>query len=160
LNKEIQFVSFYISDHMYGLEIQILKEVHPDISITEVPLSKEHIRGLVNIRGQIALVMDISVIFGHEPLSITDDSQLVILKTAHEIQNISSINISVDSNQFGDKPVAFLVDAIGDVITVTESVIEPAPPHLAANNASFVKGVVKLEDNLLVILNAEEMLKA
>ena len=59
--------------------------IHPDISITEVPLSKEHIRGLVNIRGQIVLVMDISVIFGHEPLSITDDSQLVILKTAQEI---------------------------------------------------------------------------
>lgn len=160
MNNEMKFLSFYISDHMYGLEIQIAKEVHPDISITEVPLSKDHIRGLVNIRGQIVLVMDISVIFGHEPILITDDSQLVILKTAQEIRNISSINIPVDSNQFGDKPVAFLVDRIGDVITIQESMIEPAPPHLPVNNAAYVKGVVKLEDNLFVILNAEEMLNA
>lgn len=158
ITNDLQFVSFYVAEQMYGLDIQIVKEVNPNIAITEVPLSNENIRGLVNIRGQIILVMDIAIIFGHAPRPLTDNSQLVILKTAQEIQTITNIGQHVEGTNFGDKPIAFLVDEIGDVVTLPVGMIEPSPPHLVQSNAPFVKGVAKNRNTLLIILNAEEML--
>jgi purine-binding chemotaxis protein CheW len=159
-SKELQFVSFYIADRIYGLDIQIVKEVNTNVSIAKVPLSSKTIRGLVNIRGQIVLVMDIAVVFGSTPRPITETSQLVILKTAQEIRNISNFSIEIDIQKFGDKPTGFLVDTIGDVMTISESIIEPTPPHLADINAPYIKSVANLGKDLLIILNAEEMLHA
>ncbi len=159
-NRELQFVSFYISDDLYGMDIQIVKEVNPNISITDVPLSKDTIRGLVNIRGQIILVMDIAIIFGREPRPITDESQLIILKTGSEIQQVSLIDGSIQEDLFGDKPIAFLADSIGDVITLPELNIEPTPPHIDEKNVPYIKGVAKIEKKLFTILNAEEMISA
>jgi purine-binding chemotaxis protein CheW len=153
-------VSFFIADDMYGLDIRIVKEVNPNIRISDVPLSKNTIRGLVNIRGQIVLVMDIAILFGNEPRPITDASQLVILKTAQEIQHLSLVEDALNTELFGDKPIAFLVDCIGDVITIPEKTIEPTPPHIDETHSLFIKGVTKIEDALFTILNAEEMISA
>ena len=160
LNRDLQFVSFFVSGDMYGLDIQIVKEVNPNITISNVPLSKDVIRGLVNIRGQIVLVMDIAVVFGQEARTVTGESQLIILKTAQEIQQISLVDLEINCDLFGDKPIAFLVDSIGDVVTIPEVNIEPTPPHIDEGNASFIKGVSKLGDKLISILNAEEMIAA
>ncbi len=158
--KDLQFVSFFISGDMYGLDIQIVKEVNPNINISDVPLSKNAIRGLVNIRGQIVLVMDVAVIFGKQARPITNESQLIILKTEQEIQQISLIDTQINDNLFGDKPIAFLVDSIGDVVTIYEGNIEPTPPHIDEKSTPFIKGVSKIENNLISILNAEEMISS
>jgi purine-binding chemotaxis protein CheW len=158
--NELQFVSFTIAEQVFGFDIQIVKEVNPNVTITKVPLSSNTIRGLVNIRGQIILVMDIAVIFGAKPRPVTNNSQLVILKTAQEIRSISNFCIDIDMANFCDKPTSFLVDTIGDVITISESIIEPAPPHLSDRNAPYIKGVANLGKDLMVILKADELLHA
>lgn len=151
---ELQFVSFYIDNQMYGIDINLVKEVNTNTGIYSIPRSQEQYRGLVNIRGQIVLVMDISVLFGTGRRPITTDSQLIILKSSSEIARVKSYEADFEISKLGDKPLAFLVDRIGDVITVLKSNIEPTPPHLSKNKT----GMIRLDKELLIILTIGEFL--
>jgi purine-binding chemotaxis protein CheW len=153
-----QYVSFELDRGLYGFDIQTVKEVNPSTDITFVPRSPPHIRGLVNIRGQVVLVVDISVLLGRGVRPITSSSQVVILKTSQEIRRVRSLAADLSPERFPDKPVGFLVDRIGDVIAVQEGRVQSTPPHLDEAEAKYVQGVVYLDDRLLVILNAVEML--
>lgn len=153
-----EFVSFELEGELYALDIRAVKEVNPNCRIAPVPRSPDNIRGLVNIRGQVVLVLDIAVTFGRDARPITRDSQIVILKTSQELKRIRGLSEAVAAERFSDKPIGFLVDRIGDVITVDAARIEDAPPHLAKCNARFVSGVVYMDDRLLIALDPAEML--
>jgi purine-binding chemotaxis protein CheW len=155
-----QFVSFWLDRGLYGLAIQVVKEVNPTTAISPVPLSNPSIRGVVNIRGQIVLVMDIAVIFGRTPRPIRAESQLVILKTTPELGLIRNLKAGIDTGKFGDKPIAFLADSVGEVVTVDEQGIEAPPQHLSAVNEHFVQGVVRCGEDLLVVLDPAVLLAA
>ena len=157
-NSSMQLVSFYLAEHLYGLDIHIVKEVNPNTDIAPVPLSIPCIKGLVNIRGQIVLVIDMAVILGKQPAQITEDSQLIILKTTAEILSIKKSDISYEAASFGDKPVALLVDRIGDVLTASGSAIEKAPSHLSEHASALVEYVVRTDSRILTALNAEAIL--
>lgn len=154
----MQYVSFYVDDRLYGFDIRIVKEVNTNTDIAIVPRSENHIRGLVNVRGQVVLVLDIAVLFGHEPRPVREESQIVILKTAQEIMRIQGFGCEVDARRFGDRPVGILVDRISDVVAANEDEVELPPPHLTESDARFVQGVIRLEELLLLILDAGEML--
>jgi len=153
-----QFVTFHIERRLYGLDIRVVKEINPTVAITPVPRAPRPIKGLVNIRGQVVLVMDIAIVFGRAPLQPGSDSQVVILKTAAELCNVRSLERGFDGRAFGSKPIGLLVDRIGDVVAVPAGGLEPAPPHLDEANARFFDGVAQLDDTLLVILNAGELI--
>jgi purine-binding chemotaxis protein CheW len=153
-----QFVTFRLDGELYGLAIQVVKEVNPTTAINPVPLSNPTIRGVVNIRGQIVLVMDIAVIFGRPARPIGPESQLVILKTAPELGMIRGLDAGTDVARFGSKPICFLVDSIGEVVSVPAQSMEAPPPHLSVCNAVFVRGIVHSGDDLLVVLDAASLL--
>jgi len=157
-DKVRQFVSFQLEGNLYGLDIRIVKEVNLNTSICPVPRSSRQIRGLVNIRGQVVLVVDIAVVFGRPPRPITNTSQVVILKTIQELKRIQDLDVRLLPEKHCDKPIGFLVDKIGDVITLEESQIGGPPPHLKECNARFVEGVAHVDERPLVILVAAEML--
>ena len=154
----LQFVSFYLEDRLYGLDIRIVKEINPNLQISPVPRTPRHIRGLVNIRGQVVLVMDFAVMLGRTPRPVSDDSKIVILKTAAEIRNLRGAGTPLEGVLFGSKPVGLLVDRIGDVVTVAADDLEPAPQHLDEHKARYFTGVVRQDDELQMILDAGVML--
>jgi purine-binding chemotaxis protein CheW len=154
----LQLVSFELDERLYGLDIRIVKEINPNLDITRVPRARPYIRGLVNIRGQVVLVMDIAVIFGWEPRPVTAESQIVILKTSSELRHAERLYGDLDVSLLGDKPVGFLVDAIGDVNTVPVSDVEPPPPHLNEANSIYCRGIVRLGDGLQIVLNPGALL--
>lgn len=152
------FVTFYVEDRTFGFDIMIVKEINPNVNINPVPLCDNYIRGLVNIRGQVVLVMDIAVMLGRGPRPITEESQIIILKNHREISAIKGLDPDIDVHAFGDKPIGLIVDRIGEVIPIKRDAIEPPPRHLDEKNSRFFRGVVRLGKNLLVILNAEAMI--
>jgi purine-binding chemotaxis protein CheW len=110
----------------------------------------------MNLRGQIVTVIDPSVRLGMGLRDITQDSRCVVLKTAAELQERES------SQAFAQETVAdhvgFLVDAIGDMVTADEKEIEPPPANIGAMDGKFMKGVVKMEGKIMVILKNNELL--
>ncbi len=152
-----QIVSFFLNEVLYGVDIRIIKEITPPVPVTPVPLKQREIHGIVNIRGQVALVLDIAVILGGKEQPVRPDAQIVILKTAREIKAVAEFHPSFDEEVLGDKPIGFLVDMVGDILTVESSLIEEAPSHLKEHTTRYIEGVINLESQPVILLNAGKM---
>jgi purine-binding chemotaxis protein CheW len=144
---------------MFGIDIRFVKEVYPKVDLCLVPRSEEYVRGLVNIRGQVVLVMDISVFFEKEVRPVSDSSQIIIMKIADEMKAIPNLDLDFNVDCFGDKPVGFIADRIGDVISIEAGELEAPPSHLSGTKARYFKGVVKFEEGVLLVLNPEKFIE-
>ncbi|KPA18521.1 molecular chaperone [Candidatus Magnetomorum sp. HK-1] len=145
-----QFCTFWIGRHHYGVDILNVKEINSGVALTPIFHSPKEIRGYVNIRGHINLVIDLRKILGFESKKIDEMSRVVLLK-----------------DDIGDS-FGFLVDKIGDVFIVDESEIEDKKHEEDMYNEKYekkamekdlIEGVCKLDNNLLVILDAKNIYK-
>ncbi len=133
----IQFVTFRIENNLIGINILHVREINRVLDMTPVQHSPAYVRGLVNLRGQTVTVFDLGVRLNLPSREITIDSHNIILK--HDT-------------------VGLLVDSIGDVVDTHDEGIEPPPANMGGIDEELIEGVVKLEDELLVILSAEKIL--
>ena len=132
-----QFATFWVDGLFFGVEVDQVQEVIRYQEMTRVPLVPEVIRGLINLRGQIVMAVDLRRRFGMED---RPESQL-------------PMNVVVRTD---DGAVSFLVDEIGDVLEADEGTFEPPPETLQGQSRELVKGVYKLHDRLLLVLDTEQ----
>ncbi|MGB8063561.1 MAG: chemotaxis protein CheW [Candidatus Sulfotelmatobacter sp.] len=128
-----QFCTFFLRDQFFGVPVSEVQEVIRYQEMTRVPLVPPVIRGLINLRGQIVMALDLRRRFEMEDRL---DSQL-------------PMNVVVRTD---DGPVSLLVDEIGDVLEVEEEGFEHAPETLRQAR-ELVRGVYKLPDRLLLVLD-------
>ena len=140
MNDEKQYCTFYLDDQFFGVEVERVQEVFLYQEMTEVPLSSSVVRGLINLRGQIITAIDLRRRLGMNDLP---DEQ-------------RPINVVVRTD---DDVVSLLVDRIGDVLEVSPDNFEPPPNTISGKTRELVLGVYKLEDQLLLILDAEKTIE-
>ncbi len=138
-----QYVTFWLDQELFGVDILDVKEVTPLMEITPVFHAPPEVRGYVNIRGQIYLVVDLRYKMGIEVGTPGPEARIVIFKD-HVAEN------------FG-----VLVDRIGDVTSVDESQVETdftlATSDREGLNQGLVAGVCKLKEKLLILVNARRV---
>ena len=134
--KTQQFCTFFLQDQFFGVPVEQVQEVIRYQEMTRVPLVPEVIRGLINLRGQIVIAVDLRRRFGMEE---RPDSHL-------------PMNVVVRTD---DGAVSFLVDEIGDVLEVNEEGFEH-PPETMRHGRELVRGVYKLADRLLLVLDTQQ----
>lgn len=153
---EKQFMTFYVEEGIYGINILGIREINFTDYCTRVPLSNRHIVGLLNLRGQIVTIFDTGIPLGYQQRSLDDkENSMLIMKTTSELSPVARKN-GITTHQ---DPVGLLVDRIGDVISCEDTDVEPVPAHADVNVAKFLEGVVKHDDNLVGIINVPELLK-
>lgn len=151
--KSRQFVSFYMHKRLYGFDIRIVKEITNAKNITPVPLRMRDVNGVVNIRGQVVVVLDFGVSLGAKEQQVTEASQIIILNTSSEMEFEKGVEEPFENvDALGMLPVGFLVNAIGDIVTVETNAIEETPSHLKEEYRPFVEGVIRIEPIPLIIL--------
>ena len=150
-----QFATFRVGERLFGLDILGVREIIRVFNITPVPRSESHIRGLINLRGQIVTILDLSVRLGHEPLPVRDSSHIVILKHGANLTQSSGRNQGGTQDLMG-----LLVDAIGDVVEAETSMADAPPANLTDAEEQFLSGVLKTDAGLLVLLNLQELLSS
>jgi purine-binding chemotaxis protein CheW len=126
-------VTFWLAGRLHGIDVADVKEVNPETTFTPVHHAPPAVLGYVNLRGQIYVVLDLRRLLALEPATLGPDSRLVILKP-----------------HVGDS-LAVLVDRIGDIVAVTADVLEPAQ-----NDEGLLGGVARLENDLLLIVRANQ----
>ena len=131
-----QFCTFFVKDQFFGVPVQQVQEVIRYQEMTRVPLVPQVIRGLINLRGQIVMAVDLRRRFGMEDRS---ESQL-------------PMNVVVRTD---DGAVSFLVDEIGDVLEADEESFERPPETLQGQARELVRGVYKLQERLMLVLDTE-----
>ena len=136
-----QFCTFFLRDQFFGVPVQQVQEVIRYQEMTRVPLTPPVIRGLINLRGQIVMAIDLRRRFGMED---RPESQL-------------PINVVVRTE---DGPVSFLVDEIGDVLEVEEASFERPPETVLGQTRELVRGVYKLRERLMLVLDTERAVRA
>ncbi len=131
-----QFCTFFLKDQFLGVRVNEVQEVIRYQEMTRVPLVPAVIRGLINLRGQIVMAVDLRRRFGMED---RPESQL-------------PMNVVVRTD---DGAVSLLVDEIGDVLEVDEECFERTPETLQGETRQLVRGVYKLHERLLLVLDTE-----
>ena len=137
MKQRRQLCTFYLQKLLFGVEVEKVQEVIRYQEMTRIPLSPEVIGGLINLRGQIVTALDLR---RQLALAARDRGEL-------------PMNVVIRRD---DGPISLLVDEIGDVVEVDEQLFEPAPDTLDSRGREFIRGVYKLKQQLLLLLDTEK----
>jgi purine-binding chemotaxis protein CheW len=146
---EQKFVTFYIDKYHFGIDVLDVREINHHLESTPVPLASPHIRGLINLRGQIVTLLDLRSMFGLGTITLTDDTHNIVLKD-------ENFHLSGDSNS-SDR-VGLMVDRIGDIITVEADTLEAPPANIGDIDGRFLTQVAQLNGAVVAVLNVQELL--
>ncbi len=148
--RDEQYVSFRIDEHLFGINILTVREIIRNVEFTPVERSPESVRGLLNLRGQIITVLDLGPALGLPLREIGPDSRCVIIKTADEVA--SMIEQGLLTEEMSGEAVGLVVDDISDVVQVCEDDLEAPPANSHGIDCKHLRGVVKLDAKLLLVL--------
>ena len=150
-----QFATFYLNDMPFGVDVLQIREVIRGVSCTPVPQTAQEIHGLMNLRGQIVTVVDLARRLSLDGAD-TPRGTCVILKTDGELA--TQARSSEELEDVGDDAIGLLVDRMGEVVSVSYEDIDPAPANTGEVDAPFLRGVVKLDGELLTLLRLRPVL--
>ena len=137
--ERLQYSTFYIADRWYGIDVKRVQEVVKPMAMTSVPLAPKYVRGLINLRGQVATAVGLRELF---TLADQKDGEPMNVVCKHE-GNLLSLQ----------------VDAIGDVVEVSHELYEVTPQTVSENIRQFMSGIYKMPGQLLSILEIDEVAK-
>lgn len=153
----MQFVTCRIGEQLFGVDITLVREINNMLDITAIPMEKDYIRGLINLRGQIVTILDMRVRLGMEPREHSEDTHNIIIKGRGELNAVCRESLRASMKDISD-PAGLLVDGIGDVVDAEEHEVEPSPANLDSAHAGMLMGVVKKENALIAILDVARVL--
>jgi purine-binding chemotaxis protein CheW len=136
-----QYCTFYLDELFFGIGVLTVQEVIRYQEMTRVPLAPAVVHGLINLRGQIVTAIDLRRQMGLRERPSGQFPMNVVVRT-------------------DDDAVSLLVDEIGDVLEVSEDNFERPPDTMHGVARDLIRGVYKLKDSLLLILDTEKVLLA
>lgn len=129
-----QLTTFWLADHLYGVEVGHVQEVLRAQDLTRVPRAHPAVAGLLNLRGQVVTAVQLRERLGLPPRAPDEKAILVVVRLDGEV-------------------VSLLVDAIGDVVDVAEDTFEMPPETLDGAVRELIRGAYKLDGHLLLALD-------
>lgn len=138
-------LSFYINDKMFGLDIKLVKEISRRFEYSHIPDANPNIVGLMNLRGQVVTLFNLGRILG-----LTKDEEA-------GVSNAACIILKAHSNN--PNHVGFLIDRPGDVLDIESEWCEKTPANVEEINTEMIREVVKLDDELLLMLDSEKVFR-
>ncbi len=134
-----EYVSVRIGDQLFGAPVDQIREVFAPQSVTHVSRAPDEVAGLLNLRGRIVTAIDARRRMGLPPRDKSQTGMALGVERGNEI--------------FG-----LIVDSVGEVLRRPRSELEPVPAHVDATWRSMVKGVHRLEKELLVVLDVSAVI--
>ncbi len=138
LNKKTysnQYLSFFLGDELYGINIADVIEIIGIQDITPIPEQPEYVNGVINLRGKIISVIDVRTRFGKEKIGYDERTCIIV--------------VDID-----DMFVGFVVDRVSEVSSINrEDICEP-PSEGLKSNGRYIQGIAHNDDNMTVIIDA------
>jgi len=137
----LQLVTFNIAEEEFGVDILSVQEIIRLMQITTVPRAPACIEGVINLRGKVIPVIDMRKRFNLPAVERDSHTRIIVM-------------------EFGSsKIVGFLVDAVSEVLRIPASTVESAPAVVSGVGSEYIKGVGKLDDRLLILLDLDRLLE-
>jgi purine-binding chemotaxis protein CheW len=141
-----QYLTFVLGGEVYALGILNIKEIIDYGHLTEVPMMPSFVRGVINLRGSVVPVVDLSARFGKANTSIAKRTGIVIVETSP----IQDGQLSQD--------IGIIVDAVNEVVDISQQDIEPPPSFGLGIRPDFINGMAKRENSFTILLNINNLL--
>lgn len=139
IESEIQLIAFRLGKNEYALEISCVQEIIRVLDITRVPKAPSYIAGVINLRGSVITVINLHKRFGLPLEENTEDSRIIIIK-------------------WNDITAGIMVDAAYEVTRVPLHMTEATPNVAGCPEKDYIKGVAKVGERLLVLLDQDKVL--
>jgi purine-binding chemotaxis protein CheW len=136
---EMQLVVFELGDESYGVDISRVQDINRMQEITEIPHAPESVVGVINLRGRVIPVIDLRKRFGLPEAVHTKDTRIVV--------------VHLEGNLIG-----VIVDAVSQVLRIPADIVEPPSPVLAGVDSKYLRGIAKLDDKLVILLDLDFVL--
>lgn len=130
----MQIIVFRLNDEQFAVETSRVQGINDMMEVTKVPGAPQYIKGLINLRGNVISLLDLELL-------------LDIEKKSNEKNNIIILNIK-------DELVGVAVDAVNEVMDVTDSALEKIKDD---KNKNYVKSVVNLGDRIVTLIDIDEL---
>lgn len=141
--KEGKYLTFVLASEEYGLEILKVREIIGFMEVTSVPQTPEHVKGVINLRGQVIPVVDLRANFSMETIETTEQTCIIVVEITHEEENIST---------------GIIVDCVSEVLDIATEQIEDAPQFGATVDTDFILGMAKVGDSVKILLDIDQVL--
>jgi purine-binding chemotaxis protein CheW len=135
----VQLVGFRLAEEEYGIEITKVQEIILPGDITRVPQTPDYVRGLINLRNMVIPIVDLRVRFGFPEAEATDETRIMV------------VNVR-------GKTIGIVVDAVSEVLRIAQDQIAPPPPTVAGLGRAYLRGLVRLDRGLLILLDIDHLL--
>lgn len=134
----LQFITFRVGKEEYGVDIMVVREIKGWAPATRLPNSPHFVRGVINLRGIMVPIYDLRARFGGGETEITRTHVVIIVKV-------------------GERMFGVLVDAVSDILTITEDQIKPAPEMDSTVDSAYLRGLITIKDRMVALLVLEKL---
>jgi purine-binding chemotaxis protein CheW len=137
----MQLVVFALNEEEYGFDLSAVNSIlrAKKFQIKTIPGTSKVIEGMINVRGQVNYILNLRPKFGLEPKEFSEESKFIML-------NVSDAN------------TCCIVDEVTDIVKLEDDDIHSAPTFVSGVNARYIKGIGKLDDRMIIILDPNQIL--
>ena len=138
-----KYLTFKLAEEVYGIEILKVQEIIGMMKVTPVPRTPDFIRGVINLRGRIIPVVELRRNFGMERAVDNEKTCIIVVQIRNGAASVT---------------MGLLVDEVSEVLDVAGQQIEPAPSFGAAVDTTFIKGIGKVGQKVVILLDIDRVL--
>ncbi len=138
-NGARELISFRIGQQEFCVDIMAVREIRGWTPATALPQSASFVRGVINLRGAVLPIVDLAARLGFESAEATDRHVIIVA-------------------QIGAQTVGLLVDAVSDILTVTDDAIQPTPEVASDTARTFVRGLMSIDGRMVSLLALDHIL--
>ncbi|WP_414694654.1 chemotaxis protein CheW [Phenylobacterium sp.] len=134
-----ELISFRIGAQEFCVDIMAIREIRGWTAATALPQSPSFVKGVINLRGAVLPIVDLAARLGFESTEASDRNVIIVA-------------------QIGEQVVGLLVDAVSDILTVTDDVIQPTPDVASETAKSFIRGLIAMDGRMISLIGLERVL--
>ena len=132
-----QLITFQIGEQFLGVDIMAIREIRAWSATTLLPHVPDYVRGVVNLRGTVLPVIDLSARLGWGPSEPTSRHVIIVVRIADQLQGL-------------------IVDAVNDIVSINSEALQPAPA-ITENSSIALEGLIPVDDRMVMVLSLEAL---
>ena len=134
-----EFIAFCIGEQEFCVDIMSVREIRGWSPATPLPQTPEYMRGVINLRGAVLPIMDLATRLGLASNEPSERSVIIVVR-------------------MGERTIGLLVDAVSDILSVTQDLIQATPDVACDKVKSFVRGLITMEGRMISEIASERLL--
>jgi len=134
-----ELISFRIGAQEFCVDIMVIREIRGWTAATALPQSPAFVRGVINLRGAVLPIVDLASRLGFESTEASDRNVIIVA-------------------DIGGQVVGLLVDAVSDILTITDDMIQPTPDVASETAKTFVRGLIPMDGRMISLIGLERVL--